>query len=78
MNKSPVILITGASGGVGQAAALACATDGARIAVHYHRNQAAADALCSSLPGTGHQVYGADIADPSMAAGLDHLLRSAK
>ena len=70
MNQSPVILITGASGGVGQAAALACATDGARIAVHFHRNQAAADALCASLPGTGHRVYGADITDPSMVESL--------
>jgi 3-oxoacyl-[acyl-carrier protein] reductase len=64
MKNSPVILLTGASGGVGQAAARACAQQGARIAVHFHTNQQAADNLISDLPGSGHRPFAADITDP--------------
>jgi 3-oxoacyl-[acyl-carrier protein] reductase len=64
MKNPPVILLTGASGGVGQAAAQACAQQGARIAVHFHNNQEAADNLMRDLPGTGHQCFKADITDP--------------
>jgi 3-oxoacyl-[acyl-carrier protein] reductase len=68
--EGPVILITGASGGVGQAAALACAQDGARIAIHYHQNQVAAEVLLKTLSGTGHQVFSADITAPTQVETL--------
>ena len=64
MNSAPTILITGASGGVGQAAANDCAQHGARIAVHYNRNKDAAEQLLAALPGNGHQLFQADITDP--------------
>lgn len=70
MTKRPAILITGASGGVGQATALDCAQHGARIAVHYHANEQAAAQLMASLPGSGHQLFQADIRAPALAERL--------
>ncbi|MGH3272890.1 MAG: SDR family NAD(P)-dependent oxidoreductase [Streptosporangiaceae bacterium] len=58
------ILITGASRGIGRAAAVAFAALGDRVAVH-HRDSAgkAADVL-AGLPGAGHVVVQADLTDP--------------
>lgn len=47
--KERRILITGASGGIGQATAKLLAADEADLALHCHTNRAAADALSSSL-----------------------------
>ena len=45
------VLITGGSGGIGPAVARVLADDGARVAVHYYRNRAAAEALADELGG---------------------------
>ena len=59
------ILVTGASRGIGRSIARQFAEKGGRVAVHYHSNaQAAADTL-AALPGTGHLIVQADIADAS-------------
>ena len=70
MSHPPVILITGASGGVGQAAALACARQGARIAIAYQQNQTAAASLLASLPHGPHSVHQADITQPEQVEAL--------
>ena len=70
MSHPPVILITGASGGVGQAAALACARQGARIAIAYQQNRTAAGSLLASLPHGPHSVHQADITQPKQAEAL--------
>ena len=57
------ILITGASRGIGRATALALADAGAKIAVHYNQNRAAADETLQLLAGPGHCVVQANIAD---------------
>jgi NAD(P)-dependent dehydrogenase (short-subunit alcohol dehydrogenase family) len=57
------VLVTGASGSIGQAIVRACADAGARVAIHYHRGQEAAQALLGSLGGEGHLLVQADIAD---------------
>lgn len=57
------ILVTGASGSIGQAIARAFAGAGARVALHFHRKRAEAEALRAELPGSGHITVGADIAD---------------
>lgn len=44
------ILLTGASGGLGQAMARRLAASGFALALHYHRNEAAVDALLDELP----------------------------
>jgi 3-oxoacyl-[acyl-carrier protein] reductase len=75
------ILVTGASRGIGRAVAQAFAARGDRIAVHYRASAAAAEGVLAELPGSGHLVVRADLADPravrrmvdEAAAGLDGL-----
>src|SRR5262249_28094179 len=62
--SSRAVLVTGASRGLGGAAARACAGGGDRVAVHYGANAGLAHEVAASLPGSGHVVVGADLADP--------------
>jgi NAD(P)-dependent dehydrogenase (short-subunit alcohol dehydrogenase family) len=57
------VLITGASRGIGAATAHAFAAAGDRVAVHYRVRREQAEAACAALPGEGHIVAGADLAD---------------
>lgn len=66
------VLITGASRGIGRAAAVAFAEAGARVAIHFNRQQALAEQVRASLPGAGHLVVQADLADP---AGVEQMVR---
>ncbi len=65
-------LVTGGSGGIGQAICRALAAEGAPIALHYHRGDGAAQAAVEQLRGAGHRAesYRADVADPEAAQGL--------
>jgi NAD(P)-dependent dehydrogenase (short-subunit alcohol dehydrogenase family) len=64
------ILITGASGGIGRAAAIECAKKGARIGVHYNANLTLAEETLAALPGDGHQLLQCDISDSDAAQDL--------
>ncbi len=64
------ILITGASGGIGRAAAIECASRGARIGVHYNGNRDRAEETLSALTGDDHQLFQCDITDPEAAEQL--------
>lgn len=57
------VLITGASRGIGRATALAFARAGAQVAVHYHQQQEKAQAVIDSLPGQGHLLAQANLAE---------------
>jgi 3-oxoacyl-[acyl-carrier protein] reductase len=62
--SNEVVLVTGASRGIGRSIAEHFAADGARVVVHYHSNREAAEHTRSSLNGTGHLVLQADMATP--------------
>ncbi|HET7570703.1 MAG TPA: 3-oxoacyl-ACP reductase FabG [Gammaproteobacteria bacterium] len=52
-NKHKRVLVTGASGGIGAAIALALAADGFDITLHYRRNAARAEALAQEIASAG-------------------------
>ena len=58
-------LVTGASGGIGAAICHAMAKRGAKIILHYRSGKAAAEATQRALPGEGHSLIQADLADPT-------------
>jgi 3-oxoacyl-[acyl-carrier protein] reductase len=59
------ILVTGSSRGIGRAVAQAFAEAGDTVAVHHRDSPDLAAAVQASLPGEGHVVVQADIADPA-------------
>ena len=58
------VLVTGASRGIGRAIALAFAQQGDRVAVHYRDSAGLAREVLAALPGSGHAIVRADLADP--------------
>lgn len=69
MLKGQTILVTGATGAIGQAICREVAAEGARVVMHYGRNRAAAEALLSAIGGRG-LCLAADLADPAGATRL--------
>ena len=67
-----VVLVTGASRGIGRALALGLAEAGAAVAVHYNRGREQAAALAASL-GSGAKAIGADLAQ---SAACERLMES--
>ena len=57
------VLVTGASRGIGRATAMAFAGLGDRVAVHHRGSPELADRVLAGLPGGGHAVVQADLAD---------------
>jgi NAD(P)-dependent dehydrogenase (short-subunit alcohol dehydrogenase family) len=49
----PVVLITGAAKRIGRGIALRLAAEGAQVAIHYHRSEAAANATAEACGGAG-------------------------
>ena len=60
---SRAVLVTGASRGIGRAVAWAFAERGDRVAVHHRDSTALAAEVLAGLPGGGHTVVRADLAD---------------
>jgi 3-oxoacyl-[acyl-carrier protein] reductase len=70
------VLITGASRGIGRAIAREFAAAGDRVAIHHRDSTELAEDLLASLPGGGHVVVQADIADPdAVRAMVDNAAR---
>jgi len=72
-------IVTGASGGIGQAVALRLAGDGFAVAVHYSGNAAKADATVGEIKAAGGRAIAvkADVADPADVAHLFKATRDA-
>ena len=65
-----VVLVTGASRGIGRVIAQQFARRGAQVAVHYHRNREAAEQTCAGLAGGPHTLVHADLTQAEAAAPL--------
>ncbi len=63
--EGKVVLVTGGSGGIGRTVCRRFAERGARVWVHYHRGEEAADASLQQLDGDGHHKVSADLRDPT-------------
>ena len=75
--QGKVVLITGASTGIGAAAARAFGQHGARVAVHYHASEAAAREVASGIQAAGGRadLFCADMMKPGEARRLVEAVR---
>jgi 3-oxoacyl-[acyl-carrier protein] reductase len=64
------VLITGGSRGIGKACATAFAQRGAEVAINYRVDKDTAQETLDGLPGRGHMLVQADVAQPSQAQRL--------
>ncbi len=69
-----VVLITGASGGLGSQMVRVFAEEGARVVLHYHTRRDAAESLLGELGSSDHTLVGADL---TREADVARLCRSA-
>ena len=68
-----VALVTGASSGIGRAAAKALAANGARVAINFHRNEAGAEATRQEIIADGSSAIAIQ-ADVTQASGVESLV----
>ena len=66
--ENKIVLVTGASRGIGREIARQFARHGATVIVHYHRNQTAAEETLRNLAGDGHMMVTADMQDSEAIA----------
>ncbi len=72
--KDQVVLITGASGGIGSVTAEQFADAGAKVIIHYNSNQDKAENLRKKLIGVGHIIVAGNLIDPK---NIDKLVEQA-
>ena len=70
-----VAIITGSSRGIGKAAALAIAADGAKVVVNYARSSDAADEVVATITGNGGEAIALQ-ADVSKADQVDAMVKA--
>lgn len=72
--KDKVAVVTGASRGIGKAAALALASQGAKVVVNYARSSDAAEAVVQEIATAGGEAVALQ-ADVSQAEQVDNLIK---
>ena len=88
MSSSRAVLVTGGSRGIGRVIARSFADRGDRVAVHFGSSRDQAEEVLTALPGSGHALVQADMADAeavgamvdsaaSALGGLDVLVNNA-
>jgi L-rhamnose 1-dehydrogenase len=67
--EGKTVLITGASGGIGRAAAIGCARHGANVAINYLKDDAGAASAVREIEALGRRAIAVrgDVADPDAA-----------
>ena len=65
-----VVMVTGASRGIGRETALQFSKSGARVAINYHRNRQAAEQTLAELAGDGHVLLQGDVSDPAVVQSM--------
>ena len=73
--KDKVAVVTGASRGIGKAAALALASQGAKVVVNYARSGDAAEATVKEIKGSGAEAIALQ-ADVSKSDEVDNLIKT--
>jgi 3-oxoacyl-[acyl-carrier protein] reductase len=73
--KNKVAVVTGASRGIGKAAALALASQGAKVVVNYARSSGAAEATVKEIMDIGGDAIAVQ-ADVSQSAEVDNLIKT--
>ncbi|HKL02602.1 MAG TPA: SDR family oxidoreductase [Cryomorphaceae bacterium] len=63
--EKKIVLITGASRGIGRATAIAFAKEGYRVFVNYRSDKVSAQSCLAQLSGNSHQTFQADISKKS-------------
>lgn len=69
--NNQVVLVTGASGGIGAAIAELMAEAGANIIIHYNKNKVAASRTLEKLKKNNHMIVQADLSNPNE---IQHLI----
>ena len=79
MLEEKIVLVTGASSGIGRAIALRCAREGADVAITYRKNQEGADSTAQEIRSIGRrvEVIRADISEGEEVDALVRHLKSA-
>ncbi|MBW4533091.1 MAG: 3-oxoacyl-[acyl-carrier-protein] reductase [Pleurocapsa minor HA4230-MV1] len=73
--KDKVAIVTGASRGIGKAAALALVTQGAKVVINYARSSEAAEATVKEITDAGGEALAVQ-ADVSQSAEVDNLIKT--